>query len=51
MTRQVADTDCLLPTRFFKQVFVSHANTYIIVNPKRDSRKLQELAGTVPLER
>jgi hypothetical protein len=48
MTRKVADTDCLLPTRLFKQVFVSHANSYIIVNPKRESHKLQELANTVP---
>jgi hypothetical protein len=51
MTRQVADTDCLLSTHLFKQVFVSHANSYMIVNPKRDSHKLQELAGTIPFGR
>jgi hypothetical protein len=51
MTRKVADTDCLLPTHLFKQIFVSHANSYIIVNPKKDSRKLQETADTVLLAR
>lgn len=51
ITRKATDTDCLLPTYFFKQIFVSHANSYIIVNPKKDSRKLQETADTVLLAR
>jgi hypothetical protein len=51
MTRKAADTDCLLPTRLFKQIFISHANSYIIVNPQKDSRKLQELADAVLLAR
>jgi hypothetical protein len=50
-TREVVDTDCLLPTQLFKQIFVSHANSYIIVNPKKDSRKLQELADIRLLSR
>jgi hypothetical protein len=35
MTRKATDTDCLLPTYFFKQIFISHTNSYIIVNPKK----------------
>jgi hypothetical protein len=50
-TREVVDTDCPLPTQLFKQIFVSHANSYIIVNPKKDSRKLQELADVRLLSR
>ena len=51
MTREAADTDCLLPTHLFKKIFVSHANSYLIVNPKRDARKMQELADVVHLAR
>jgi hypothetical protein len=51
MTREAADTDCLLPTHLFKKIFVSHANSYLIVNPKKDARKMQELADVVPSER
>jgi hypothetical protein len=51
ITRKATDTDCLLPTYFFKQIFISHANSYIIVNPQKTSRKLQELADTVLLAR
>jgi predicted aspartyl protease len=51
MTRKAADIDCLLPTHLFKQIFVSHVNSYIIVNPQKASRKLQELADTVLLVR
>jgi hypothetical protein len=51
VTRKVADTDCLLPTHLFKQIFISHSNSYIIVNPQKASRKLQELADTVLLAR
>jgi len=51
MTRKAADADCLLPTHLFKQIFISHTNSYIIVDPKKVSRKLQELADTVPLAR
>jgi hypothetical protein len=51
MTREAADTDCLLPTHLFKKIFVSHANSYLIVNPKRDAPKMQEIADTVPLAR
>jgi Aspartyl protease len=51
ITRKATDTDCLLPTYFFKQIFISHTNSYIIVNLKKVSLKLQELADTVPLAR
>jgi predicted aspartyl protease len=51
MTREAADTDCLLPTHLFKKIFVSHTNSYLIVNPKRDARKMHELADVVPFER
>jgi hypothetical protein len=51
MTRKAADTDCLLPTRLFKQIFISHTNSYLIVNPKTDPHNVQEVADAVLLTR
>jgi hypothetical protein len=39
MTREVSDVDCLLPTSLFKQILISHAHSYIIINPRKNPPK------------
>jgi hypothetical protein len=51
MTREASDSDCLLPTYIFKEILISHLNSYVIVNPRKGSRRSQEPADTVLLAR
>ena len=46
MTRKTSDSDCLIPTAFFKEILISHLNSYVIVNPRKGSRRPQETADT-----
>jgi len=51
ISRKTMDTDCLLPTYFFKQIFISHTDSYLIVKPKRDPQKMRELIRGPVLQR
>jgi predicted aspartyl protease len=44
---KTTDADCLLPTHLFRQIFISHADSYIIINPQTNPRKMRELADAV----
>jgi predicted aspartyl protease len=39
----------ILPTAIFKQIFISHAASYVIVNPKKRCNVPQEMAAVTPL--
>jgi predicted aspartyl protease len=45
------DHDGNLPTAIFKQIFISHAGSYAIVNPAQRKPGLQEIAVVTPLSR
>jgi len=51
MTREAFDSDCLLPTYIFKGILISHLNSFVVVNPRKASRRSQEPANTVLLTR
>lgn len=39
MTRETSDSDCLVPTYLFKEILISHTNSYIILNPRKNPPK------------
>jgi gag-polyprotein putative aspartyl protease len=47
MRREASDSDCLVPTYLFKEILISHLNSYVIVNPRKGSRRSPEPADTV----
>jgi predicted aspartyl protease len=48
-TAKPRDLDGILPTAIFKQIFISHAGSYAIVNPTQRCRVPQEIAAVTPL--
>jgi hypothetical protein len=49
--RSGRDHEGNLPTGIFKQLFISHAGSYAIVNPGKSKQAAQEIAAVIPMER
>ena len=45
------DSEGILPTAIFKQIFISHAGSYAIINPARRLNVAREIAVVTPLSR
>jgi hypothetical protein len=45
------DSEGILPTAVFKQIFISHAGSYAIINPARRLNVAREIAVVTPLSR
>jgi len=43
------DSEGILPTAVFKQIFISHAGSYAIINPAKRCKVPQEMAAVTPL--
>jgi len=48
-TGKPKDLEGILPTAIFKQIFISHAGSYAIVNPAQRCKGPQEIAAVTPL--
>jgi hypothetical protein len=48
-TVKAQDSEGILPTGLFKQVFISHAGSYAILNPQKRGNLPLEMAALTPL--